>query len=165
MAYIVINTYVAYIVVYKVGNKEVKSMYQKFLTTAEVTADNQANLNIRTKAGQEYQVSMDMMERITRTRSGKKTTIKNDTGTANLWISGSGKALCFNDPTTGFCFVSLSSLLKVCTKGGKGYLVSPPEKEAPVKEKVVVTPGKYGFEAMDLPPRDNTHPTRKVEPC
>ena len=146
---------------------EVNTMYQKFLTTAELTADNQANLNIRTKAGQEYQVSMDMMERITRTRSGKKTTIKNDTGTANLWISGSGKALCFNDPTTGFCFISLSSLLKVARNGGKGYLVSPPEKEAPVKVEPVktTTNKKYGWEAMDLPPRDNTHPTRKVEPC
>ena len=146
---------------------EVNTMYQKFLTTAELTADNQANLNIRTKAGQEYQVSMDMMERITRTRSGKKTTIKNDTGTANLWISGSGKALCFNDPTTGFCFISLSSLRKVARNGGKGYLVSPPEKEAPVKVEPVktTTNKKYGWEAMDLPPRDNTHPTRKVEPC
>ena len=142
-------------------------MYQKFLTTAELTADNQANLNIRTKAGQEYQVSMDMMERITRTRSGKKTTIKNDTGTANLWISGSGKALCFNDPTTGLAFISLPALLKVARNGGKGYLVSPPEKEAPVKVEPVktTTNKKYGWEAMDLPPRDNTHPTRKVEPC
>ena len=146
---------------------EVNTMYQKFLTTAELTADNQANLNIRTKAGQEYQVSMDMMERITRTRSGKKTTIKNDTGTANLWISGSGKALCFNDPTTGLAFISLPALLKVARNGGKGYLVSPPEKEAPVKVEPVktTTNKKYGFEAMDLPPRDNTHPTRKVEPC
>ena len=146
---------------------EVNTMYQKFLTTAELTADNQANLNIRTKAGQEYQVSMDMMERITRTRSGKKTTIKNDTGTANLWISGSGKALCFNDPTTGLAFISLPALLKVARNGGKGYLVSPPEKEAPVKVEPVktTTNKKYGWEAMDLPPRDNTHPTRKVEPC
>jgi|GEM_PF-1801195 len=146
---------------------EVNTMYQKFLTTAELTADNQANLNIRTKAGQEYQVSMDMMERITRTRSGKKTTIKNDTGTANLWISASGKALCFNDPTTGLAFISLPALLKVARNGGKGYLVSPPEKEAPVKVEPVktTTNKKYGWEAMDLPPRDNTHPTRKVEPC
>jgi len=35
----------------------------------------------------------------------------------------------------------------------------------PLFEKVVATPGKYGFEAMDLPPGDNTHPTRKVDPC
>lgn len=138
-------------------------MYQKFLTTGEITANNpgaqSTDLTIKTKAGREYKVSFVQVDSLTRT-NGSRVTVKNDKGTAQVWISTSGKALCFNDPTTGFCFISLSSLLKVARNGGKGYFVAP-QKE----EKVVATPGKYGFEAQDLPPRDNTHPTRKVEPC
>jgi len=143
-------------------------MYQKFINTAELTANNPGaqgtDLIIKTKAGREYKASFVQVDCLTRTK-GSRVTVKGNDCNASLWISASGKALCFNDPTTGFCFISLSSLLKVARNGGKGFFVAPPAKEAPVKENVVATPGKYGFEAQDLPTIDSTHPTRKVEPC
>ena len=149
---------------------EVNTMYQKFLTTGELTANNpgapSTDLTIKTKTGRVYQVSYAQIDSLTRTQ-GSRVTVKGKDCNASLWISASGKALCFNDPTTGLAFISLPALLKVARNGGKGYLVSPPEKEAPVKVEPVktTTNKKYGWEAMDLPPRDNTHPTRKVEPC
>jgi len=148
-------------------------MYQKFLTTGELTANNPGaqgtDLTIKTKTGREYKVSFVQVDSLTRTK-GSRVTVKGKDCNASLWISASGKALCFNDPTTGLAFISLPALLKVARNGGKGYLVSPPEKEAPVKEKVVATPGKYGFDADPGPvstrvPMDFTHPCRKVEPC
>jgi len=137
-------------------------MYQKFTTTAELTADKQGNLNVRTKSGEEYQVTMQEMEQLLRIR-GEKVTLKNNKDTATFWISKSGKALCFNDILTEFSFISLSSLLRICMKGGKGCFVAPPPPQpAPMKETVNVTPRKYGFEAQDR--LDNAYPYRKVYP-